>query len=196
MSDNSTFFGSYYHIINRGNHRVSLFREEWNYFEFLDLYIRYFKPIVSLYAYCLLPSYVHLLIRIKEKEKVSDLLPDADMFWYQYHAFLGTYTKRINRTYQRKGALIVGGKSKKLADQDNSIFPLIAQIHHLPQKYGIVTDYRLWPFSSYFAYQRRDRRSFLAKDFFFDDECYGKIMETEPAIGQVHIKGGPRLDHE
>lgn len=179
MPDIKKFFGCFYHIVNHGNKKESLFREEWNYYEFLDLYQRYFKPIVSLYAYCLLPSYFHLLLRIKDQEKVSDLLPDAEMFWYQYHAFLGTYTKRINKAYNRTGALIVGVTSRILKSEDRSIFPLIARIHLCPEDYGIVSDYKLWPFSSYYAYKKKDRRSFLAKDFFFNDLSYSSIMNGE-----------------
>ena len=179
MTDNKKFYGFFYHIINHGNSKESLFREEWNYYEFLDLYHRYFKPIVSLYAYCLLPSYFHLLLRIKDEEKVSDLLPNEEMFWHQYQAFLGIYTKRINKTYKRAGALIVGGSSRKIDFQDRAIFSLIARIHTSPQDYGIVADYKLWPFSSYYAYKRKDRRSLLAKEFFFDDDCYSMIMDGE-----------------
>lgn len=177
-----SFYGQFIHLFNRGNNKDALFREECNYYQFLELYKKYMKPVVSIYAYCLLPTHLHLLIKVKEVDEIGRLLPDEQMFWHQYRVFLGMYTRHINETYHRSGKLFNGSISRKLEQEENSFFPLIAFIHQNPQVYGIVSDYRMWPFSSYFAYRRKDRRSILAKEFFFDDDSYRSIMDDEENV--------------
>ena len=137
------------------------------------------KPIALLYAYCLLPTHFHLLVKVKEAEEIRDICQCAEMFWYQYRSFLGIYTMKINNTYNRSGCLVNGGYSNIMDPEKNSFYQLFNFIHQNPQVYGIVSDYRLWPFSSYFAYRRKDRRAFIAKDLFSDEESYRKIMDSE-----------------
>lgn len=178
MSTESSIFDQYIHLFKRGNHKDALFNEEDSYYLFLEMYKKYMKPIASLYAYCLLPTHFHLLIRVKGFDEIGDICQNEERFWFQYRSFLGTYTKKINNTYQRTGSLVSGGYSNVMDPGTNSFYQLFSFIHQNPQVYGIVSDYRLWPFSSYFAYRRKDRRSIIAKEFLFDDDCYRRIMDS------------------
>ena len=58
--------GHHYHIYNRGNNREDLFREERNYRNFLQLYVRHVLPIAITFAYCLMRNHFHFLVRIRE----------------------------------------------------------------------------------------------------------------------------------
>jgi len=62
---------AYYHIYNRGNNSEIIFREESNYFYFLKLLKKYILPVADVFAYCLLNNHFHLLIRIKEEDKIT-----------------------------------------------------------------------------------------------------------------------------
>lgn len=42
--------GHYYHIYNRANGSENLFREEANYFRFLELYEKYINPVADTFA--------------------------------------------------------------------------------------------------------------------------------------------------
>ncbi len=187
MSPSGTIYDQYIHLYKRGNHKDALFKEEECYYLFLEMYKKYMKPIALLYAYCLLPTHFHLLVRVKSADEIGDICQCDERFWYQYRSFLGIYTKRINDTYKRSGCLVNGGYSNIVDPKENSFYQLFIYIHQNPELYGIVSDYRLWPFSSYFAYRKKDRRSIIAKDLFFDDKSYKKIMES----GEVCINSYP-----
>ena len=124
--------GSIYHIYNRGNNRESLFKEERNYYYFLDLYKKYLHPIVYLYAYCLLPTHFHLMVRIKEWEKIENCINNENHIWLKFRNFLGTYTKAIYKAYRRSGHLFVSRYSRRLVNKDQYFFKLIIYIHQNP----------------------------------------------------------------
>jgi REP element-mobilizing transposase RayT len=181
--------GYLYHIYNRGNHQEALFKEEKNYFHFLDLYRRYIHQIAYLYAYCLLPTHFHLLVRIKDWERIDNCLCDESQLGIQFRTFLGTYTKAINQTYNRSGHLFEGRYSRKIVLKDDYFFLLIVYIHQNPQNCGIVLDYKNWPFSSYDAYSRKDRRSLVAKEVLFDVNLYNTIMEMHDVKSINSVSG-------
>ena len=177
MSKVQSLFGKYLHLFNKGNNKHALFRNEEDYYQFLDLYKKYLKPVALLYAYCLLPTHFHFLIKVKNIDDIGGICQSNDMFWYQYNSFLGIYTKLNNKTNNRSGYLFNGGYSRVVDAEEKSFCQLIVYIHQNPELYGIIADHRLWPFSSYFAYRRKDRRSIIAKDLFFNDDYYRQIME-------------------
>ena len=117
--------GEIYHIYNRGNNRESLFKEERNYYYFMSLYEKYLHSILHLYAYCLLPTHFHLMVRIKEWEKIENCFNDPNLIWMQFRTFLGTYTKAINKAYNRSGHLFAGRYSRKIIEKDIYFYNLI-----------------------------------------------------------------------
>jgi len=171
-------FGNIYHIYNRGNNCEALFKEERNYYYFLNLYKRYIHPIAQLYAYCLLPTHFHFMLRIKDWDNLENCIHNESQIWMQFRTFLGTYTKAINKTNNRSGHLFEGRYSRKIVQKDEYFYRLIVYIHQNPQNHGIVQDYKNWPFSSYNAYSRQDRRSLIAKEVLFDLDLYNTIMDT------------------
>lgn len=171
-------FGNIYHIYNRGTNSEALFKQEKNYYYFLDLYKRYIYPIAHLYAYCLLPTHFHFMLRIKEWDNIEHCIHNESQIWIQFRTFLGTYTKAINKGYNRSGHLFEGRYSKKIVQENEYFYRLIVYIHQNPQNHGVVLDYKNWPFSSYNAYFRQDRRSLVTKEVLFDMDLYNTIMDT------------------
>ena len=169
--------GQYFHIFSRGNNKESIFKEEKNFYYFLDLYKKYIHPIADLYSYCLLPTHFHLLIMIKEIDVIDVMYYEERSLWMQFRRFLGTYTKTINKIYQRSGHLFDSRYSRISVKSDHHFFQLIAYIHQNPENHGIVSDYKYWPFSSYNSYFKKDRRSMLARELFSDEELYNTIMD-------------------
>ncbi|NQS90791.1 MAG: transposase [Chloroflexi bacterium] len=187
MSQPKLDFGQYYHMYHCGN-KDPIFREEENFYLFLSLFKKYLKPIVDLYAYCLLPTHFHLLIRIKDFDEIGEIYFEEKMLSCQYKFFLGAYTKEINQIYNRSGYLIGEKSSREIVKGELYFYKLIVYIHQNPQIHGIVSDFRYWPFSSYSAYDRKDRRSIISKDLFFDDVGYNNLIEM-----QAHLKMGNEL---
>lgn len=74
--------GQYYHVYNRANGDDNLFREEANYYKFLQLYNKYISPVANTLAWVLMPNHFHLLVEIKEgmyyKYSKDDFSPEPD----------------------------------------------------------------------------------------------------------------------
>ena len=169
--------GLFYHIYNRGNNKEPIFKEDRNYYYFIDLYRKYIHSIANLYAYCILPTHFHILVQIKHIEDIDIMYQDEDTLWKQIRTFLGTYTKATNKMYQRTGHLFEGKYSRINVSSNDHFFRLISYIHQNPEIHGIVSAYKFWPFSSYYAYVKRDRRSLLARRIFSDDDLYNTILD-------------------
>ena len=144
--------GVVYHIYNRGNNGESIFIKERNYDYFMKLYAKYISPVAETYAYCLLSNHFHLMVRIRDK---NDCQSSKD--WQSFHpsrAFsnlFSTYTKAINKAYQRSGSLFEKPFKRKPITNDRYFKTLVIYIHQNPQKHDLISDFRDWPFSSYQA---------------------------------------------
>jgi len=146
--------GCYYHIYNRGNNGENIFREERNYRYFLQLYAKYIQPIAETYAYSLLFNHFHTMARMRDEAELKELSSSEELSSYlsqQYANLFGTYTKAMNKAYQRTGSLFENPFERKRVDRDNYFTYLVAYIHRNPQTHGLVDDFRAWPWSSYGA---------------------------------------------
>jgi len=81
--------GNYYHIYNHSNGNLNIFRTEENYRFFIERFVKYMSPYADTYAYCLMPSHFHFLIRVREfreilvsekVEKQNLVLERSDLF--------------------------------------------------------------------------------------------------------------------
>lgn len=57
--------GKYYHIYTRTNNEETLFKSEENYIYFLERYRYYLESYLATLAYCLMPTHLHFLVRVK-----------------------------------------------------------------------------------------------------------------------------------
>jgi len=169
-------YGMYYHVYNRGNNKEALFKEERNYYYFLDLYKKYIYPIADLYAYCLLPNHFHFLVQIKEFGDMDHMFRSRNGIKVQFATFFGTYTKSINSAYQRSGILFEGRFKRKLIGSTDQFYQTIAYIHQNPQTHNLVSDYQVWPYSSYWSYLRRENNDLLREEAISDRDMYEIIM--------------------
>lgn len=65
---------SCYHIFNHANGFENVFREDENYRFFLEKYRVFIAPIAETYAYCLLPNHFHLVVRLRKREVIEELI--------------------------------------------------------------------------------------------------------------------------
>ena len=90
--------GAVYHVMNRGDHREPIFRDDEDRRRFLDTLAQACgKTGWNVHAICLMPNYFHLVIETPRGNLV------AGMKW-----FLGTYTGRFNRRHKLVGHLFSG----------------------------------------------------------------------------------------
>ena len=144
--------GNYFHIYNRGVNGENLFKEEKNYFYFIQQYKKYCSDIFETYAYALLKNHFHLLVFVKENVSVfrSDgkgvIQLNASK---QLSHFFNSYAQAINKSYNRTGSLFESPFERKLVINDEYISSLIYYCHYNAQLHGMVSDFKDWPYSSY-----------------------------------------------
>jgi putative transposase len=134
--------GCYYHLYNRGNDRQTIFLERENYLYFLRQFRRYLvEDTLDVLAYCLMPNHYHFLICLRSLHLSANM-----------QAFSLSYTKAINRRYERCGSLFQGRFRAIEVDSDSYLLHLTRYIHLNPVKARLVERPEDWEFSSYREY--------------------------------------------
>ncbi len=140
--------GFVYHIYNRANNFENLFYEEKNYDYFLSLMRKYLVPVCDIYGYCLLKNHFHLLLRIKEEEEIAENLRKKKAYQHFSNMF-NSYTKSINKRYQRRGSLFQEHFGRKRITEEEFLRKSIIYIHKNPLKHSVQNDFENYPYSSY-----------------------------------------------
>jgi len=133
--------GQYYHLYNRSNGREQIFRCPENYYYFLKKYRERLEEKIVTYAYCLMPTHFHFLIKISTD--------DITMLKKTIGIQLASYTKAFNRSYNRNGSLFQQHTKAKLVDDEAYLITLVSYIHQNPIRSHLVKQLGDWPYSSY-----------------------------------------------
>ena len=113
---------AFYHVMNRGRGRKTIFKEKEHYLAFLETVeeaSNRFQSIV--HAYCLMGNHYHLLIET----------PLANLGRVMRH-INGVYTQRYNRLKKTDGPLFRGRYKAILVDRDAYLLQLTRYIHRNP----------------------------------------------------------------
>jgi REP element-mobilizing transposase RayT len=102
--------GAIYHVMNRGDRREPIFRDEADRKRFVEtLGETCVRSGWQVQAYCLMPNHFHLVVETPQPTLV------AGMKW-----FLGTYTGRFNRRHKLFGHLFSGRYKSLIVDGSGS----------------------------------------------------------------------------
>lgn len=173
--------GDYFHIYNRGINGEDIFKNQRNYFYFLQQYIFYCSDVFETFAYALLKNHFHLLVYVKENVQVpkhngqGTIQLNASK---QLSHFFNSYAQAINKANNRTGSLLESPFERKLVDDDNYITSLICYCHFNAQKHEFVKDFKDWEFSSYHSILNNNN-SFLASQKVLD--WFGGVLAFEKA---------------
>ena len=183
-----------YHLYNQGNNRQKIFFKRDNYLFFLEKIRKHVLPYADIFAWCLMPNHFHLMVEIKEVELplsslgvTQDTALNKSRKAVQSHAetcagkirtlndsigiMLRSYTRAINKQYNRSGKLFREATKAECINGNNVITPSffnengIARInvqhpedqypqicfnyiHQNPVKAGLVSVETDWEFSS------------------------------------------------
>lgn len=147
--------GQYFHIYNRGVNGEDLFKEEKNYYYFLQQYKSYCSDVLETLAYCLLKNHFHLLVYIKENVEVSRTDGKEGVFRLnaskQLGHFFNSYAQSINKAHKRTGPLFESPFERKWVDNKSYLTSMIYYCHWNPQHHDFVKDFTQWEYSSYAA---------------------------------------------
>jgi len=170
-----------YLITCRGEHNDQIFKDHQDYTMFLDLLKKYQQQYgIKLFAYCLLPDHLHLLV---EMEKEPSGLPAAQPKpSFELSDFMrdlnNNYTKYYNGRYGRKGHLFRERFKAALVEKQNYLLKMSAYIHLNPRTVHASTDAKAYPYSSYQTYLLDDAAR--KEDVQFLNEAIKEAMSFLP----------------
>jgi len=134
--------GGLYHILTRGNNRRRIFGDNNDYQKMLRLLaVQKVKLPFFLYAYCLMPNHIHLLMERRE-----------DAIARVMHRLLGGYARYYNRKNGRVGHLFQSRYKGILCQTDQYLAELVRYIHLNPVRARIVRTPEAYRYSSHRAY--------------------------------------------
>lgn len=143
-----------YHVMLRGNNKQDIFEYQNDYLKFQEIlyqksHPQYYnrdplEPCCVIYAYCLMPNHVHLLIRERE-ESISECIKSIAESYAQYY----------NLRYGHTGHLYQSRFRSEPVNDWEYFLTLIRYIHQNPVAGGLalrVKDYKWSSWSEYDHY--------------------------------------------
>ena len=137
-----------YHVMLRGINRQDIFEEAEDYWTFIKIlsavHERLEDDLVTrtttccIYAYCLMPNHVHLLLGEK-RWKVGDVMK----------SIASSYVFYYNKKYGRVGHLFQDRFRSEPCNDSEYFFTLFRYIHQNPVKAGLVGSAREYEYSSW-----------------------------------------------
>jgi len=165
----------YYHFYNRGNNRQAIFFESDNYLYFLSGIKKYLVPVVNIVAYCLMPTHYHILVRVKPQTSEVSLQVSRAM-----QKFLISYTKAINKRFERVGSLFQGQFQAKPIQTYPHLLNLCVYIHANPVKDGLVALPEDWIYSNYLEWLGERNGKLVDQEFI--QEHFGSPVEYQELV--------------
>ena len=160
------------HITQRAAGREPLFLEDSDYlFMLADLKEVSRKRSLDIFAFCLMPNHIHILLN-----------PRGDELQEAMRDLFARYAMMFNRKYERKGHLFTGPYRQAVCLDDSYLLAASLYIHMNPVRAGLVTDPRDYQWSSIRLYYDLDApRSFVKPDF-----VLGLLAEDEKKRKEIY----------
>ncbi len=182
-----------YHIINRGNHREVVFKEDSDCVLFLEKLIEFSELYdVAIHSYCLMPNHFHLQIQTHH----------ANLSKFM-QSFLTSFTINMNRKYHKSGHLFQGRFKAQIVESDLYKNKLSRYIHLNPVKIkgyekllsstvrSRLSEYKWSSYRSYLGLKNKPKwldRSFVLRS-------WGKTAAEKMYNYQKYVEQGIRTDN-
>jgi len=131
-----------HHVTQRGNNRQPVFFDDQDRLTYLDAFQQYaVKSHLDVWAYCLMPNHIHLLVVPQNEDALSSGVGLANQ----------VYTRYVNRKYFRSGRLWQNRFFSCIVDTDEYLWSVARYIENNPVKAGLsknAEDYR-WSSARY-----------------------------------------------
>ena len=158
----------FYHILNRGNNRETIFPQERNYFFFLERYKKYCASIFKTFAYALMPNHFHLVVQVRRQNEIESLIRNTSREGFKKYQeaelteeICGSYvTKELNHFFvsfskaiivqeKRTGSLLQKRFRHPEITNDEQLRNTIIYAHLNAVHHGFVEHVEDWRFTSY-----------------------------------------------
>jgi putative transposase len=132
--------GLVYHVLNRGNGRMTIFRKTEDYSAFVGLLMQAKKHAdVEVLGFCLMSNHWHLVVRPR---RAGDLA--LFMSW-----LTNTHVKRYRAHYSRTSGHLYQGRYKSFpVEEDFHLLTLLRYVEANPLRAGMVRRAENWRWSS------------------------------------------------
>lgn len=168
-----------YHVIVRGNHRQVTFRTPGDYQAYLERLGRYLRSCeVRLWAYCLMPNHVHLLVETGT-QPLSTLMQRLQQ----------SYTQYFNCIHRKVGHLFQGRYKAIICEKDSYLLTLIRYIHLNPVRAKLVKQPDAYAYSGHVAYLTGQATAVL-------DPAPGLAVFGGPSAYQEFVREGMGEGHQ
>lgn len=171
--------GIIYHVINRGNNKQIIFREEEDYKRYTKLLERYKERYgFKLYSYALMSNHIHLLIESGEKGSISKIMQGLTL----------AHTRYFNIRYKSSGHVWQGRFKSPIVGEDSYLLEVSRYIELNPVRAKIVKDPKDYPWSSYSFHAYGKRNTLIGEHLFY--EGLGKALEERQRRYREFVKKG------
>jgi len=132
--------GGYYHVINRGNNRATLFHDRADYIHFIWLLSRAQRRVpLRVLAACLMPNHVHIVAR-----------PDDDRALSRWtHWLFTTHVRHHHMKYGTTGRIWQGRYKAFIIQDDEYLLTVMRYVERNPVRAGLVADAAEWEWGSF-----------------------------------------------
>ncbi len=160
--------GGTYHVMSRGNNGQRIFQHDEDYARYLRLLTAYARmQEAQVFHFALLPTHIHLLLRVSLGAKLSGLMRGLNL----------SYTLYFQRRYQHTGHLWRGRFKSRLLDEARDLLPCGRYIELHPVRSGLVQEPGGYPWSSYRTYA---------------DAIFSPLITQNPGYGALGATPGER----
>lgn len=137
-----------YYITSRGDSSEEIFKEGSDYAMYIDLLKKSKDEYkFKLFAFCLVPTHLHLLIELAGDTTISQIM----------HSLNSNYTKYFNSKHKRTGHLFQERYRMVLVEKEPNLLNITAYIHLNPKAMNLCPDIADYAYSSYPIYIEEDR---------------------------------------
>ncbi|MCI8292782.1 MAG: transposase [Hespellia sp.] len=134
-----------YHVMGRGNNEEKIFLKHGDKIKFIHfMEVMLEKAPVALYAYCIMDSHVHLIIRAELK----------DLSKYM-HGLTGSYSLYFNGKNERAGHVFQDRYKSECIEKESYYWSCLRYVHNNPVQAGRVKEINNYPYSSVQEYLRK-----------------------------------------
>jgi putative transposase len=129
----------YYHLINRGNNRTTLFHDRADYIHFTWLLSHAQRRVpLHVLAVCLMPNHVHVVVRPNEDRTLSR--------WT--HWLFTTHARHHHMKYGTTGRVWQGRYKAFIIEDDAYLLTVMRYVERNPVRAGLVSRAEEWEWGS------------------------------------------------
>ncbi len=132
--------GLVYHVLNRGNGRLEIFRKPGDFLAFCDLMVDAKEEAeIEVFGFCLMSNHWHMVVR-----------PRRDQDLARYFSWLtNTHAKRYRAHYRRTSGHLYQGRYKSfVVQEDGHLLTLLRYVEANPLRAKMVERAQDWHWSS------------------------------------------------